>query len=271
MIQVRPWGGVTGFLMGRSLGPVVPYTVHAFLVGDTLIDTGTTYACRELMKALQGRHVRAVVNTHHHEDHTGNNALVCKMFEAAVYAHKEALPFLADPARLGLKLYQRIVWGYPAASAGSALGETIELSGRTFRAIHTPGHSHDHVCLYEPGEGRLFTGDLFCGKTVRYLRRDENFGLILSSLKMLAAFDFDTIFCSLKGMIKNGREALNAKIGFMEELRGTVLALRRKGHSPREIRLELLGHEGAMYCLSTAHFSKQHVIESILADTHGQE
>ena len=265
MIRIRPWGDVTGFLMGRSMGPVVPYTVHAFLVGDTLIDTGTTYACSEFMYALGGRSINAVINTHHHEDHTGNNALLQKMSGSVIYAHEKALPFLAHPHMIRLKFYQRMVWGYPGPSLAKPLGGSLDLPGRTFRVIHTPGHSPDHVCLLEPGEGRLFTGDLFCGKTVRYLRRDEDFPLILSSLKRLTALDFADIFCSLKGMVRSGRSALRTKIEFMEELQGRALALHRKGLSSRKIRSELLGREGAMYYLSSAHFSKQHVIDSILA------
>ncbi len=265
MIRVRAWGEVTDFLMGRSMGMYVPYTVHAFLVGDTLIDTGAFHARREFMQALAGRRVGMIVNTHCHEDHIGNNAPIRQVFGATAYAREEALPFISDPVRLGLRLYQRVVWGCPDPSRAAPLGVSIELPERVFRVIHTPGHSPDHVCLLEPREGWLFTGDLFCGRTVRYLRRDENFRLILSSLKRLTAFDFSSIFCGLKGRIEYGREALGAKIGFMEELQARVMDLHRKGYPPREIRLRILGREGAMHYLSAAHFSKQHVVDSILS------
>jgi glyoxylase-like metal-dependent hydrolase (beta-lactamase superfamily II) len=265
MIRVRAWRGVTGFLMGRSMVHYVPYMVHAFLVGDTLIDTGAFHARREFMDALAGRRVGMVVNTHCHEDHIGNNAPIRRAFGAAAYAREEALPFIADPVRLGLRLYQRVVWGCPDPSRAAPLGDSIGLSHSVFRVIHTPGHSPDHVCLLEPNEGWLFTGDLFCGRAIRYLRRDEDFPLILSSLKQLFLLDFSTIFCGLKGRVENGRQALGAKIGFMEELQARVMDLRRKGCPPREIRMRILGREGAMHCLSAAHFSKQHVIDSILA------
>lgn len=269
MIKTRRYGELTAFCMGRSMGPIVPYAVHAFLVGDTLIDTGTLYARRELFEALKGSSISTIINTHHHEDHIGNNLAIHDAFGASIHAHEKALPFLADPKTIGLKTYQHIVWGLPEKSVGQALGGRMSCAGLSFEVIHTPGHSIDHVCLFEPERGWLFTGDLFCGRIVRYLRRDEDFSGILSSLKRLAELDFKTVFCSLKGIVEDGREALEAKISFMERLAEEVVELHRAGHSPRWIRRKLLGHEDAMYYLSTAHFSKEHVIESILFPAAG--
>ncbi|MCP3937997.1 MAG: MBL fold metallo-hydrolase [Actinomycetia bacterium] len=38
-------------------------------------------------------------------------------------------------------------------------GNIIELAGREFSAVHTPGHTIDHLCLHDPEEGLLFAGD----------------------------------------------------------------------------------------------------------------
>lgn len=38
-------------------------------------------------------------------------------------------------------------------------GDPIKLAGREFTAIHTPGHTLDHLCLHDPEGGLLFTGD----------------------------------------------------------------------------------------------------------------
>ena len=38
-------------------------------------------------------------------------------------------------------------------------GEVIRLSGRDWTAIHTPGHTLDHLCLHDPEEGLLLAGD----------------------------------------------------------------------------------------------------------------
>ncbi|MCB0993188.1 MAG: MBL fold metallo-hydrolase [Acidimicrobiales bacterium] len=38
-------------------------------------------------------------------------------------------------------------------------GNVIELAGREFRAVHTPGHTIDHLCLHDPEHKLLFAGD----------------------------------------------------------------------------------------------------------------
>jgi glyoxylase-like metal-dependent hydrolase (beta-lactamase superfamily II) len=38
-------------------------------------------------------------------------------------------------------------------------GERIRLAGREWFAVHTPGHTVDHLCLWDPQEGLLLSGD----------------------------------------------------------------------------------------------------------------
>lgn len=37
--------------------------------------------------------------------------------------------------------------------------EVISLAGREWVALHTPGHTADHLCLYDPAEGVMLSGD----------------------------------------------------------------------------------------------------------------
>jgi len=37
--------------------------------------------------------------------------------------------------------------------------QTVSLGRREWLAIHTPGHTYDHLCLYDPEHGVVFTGD----------------------------------------------------------------------------------------------------------------
>jgi len=38
-------------------------------------------------------------------------------------------------------------------------GGTIDVNGRPWRVIHSPGHSADHITLFDPESGVLFAGD----------------------------------------------------------------------------------------------------------------
>lgn len=47
----------------------------------------------------------------------------------------------------------------PKPTAPLADADTIELAGRTWVAVHTPGHTADHLCLYDPEHHILLSGD----------------------------------------------------------------------------------------------------------------
>jgi glyoxylase-like metal-dependent hydrolase (beta-lactamase superfamily II) len=38
-------------------------------------------------------------------------------------------------------------------------GEPVRLANRDWFAVHTPGHTTDHLCLWDPTEGVLLSGD----------------------------------------------------------------------------------------------------------------
>jgi len=241
------------------------YPVYAFLVDDTLIDTGTNRADTEFLSALKNRSIAKIVNTHHHEDHIGNNAAIQERFGIPIFAHSKALPYLENPRLNKLHLYQRIVWKWPEPSKAEPIGSDIRAGNYHLEVIHSPGHTDDHICLYEPDKKWLFTGDLFCGTTFLYLRQDENYLQILETIKKLSHMEIETIFCSLKGAVPNGREALLKKIRKMETLRDDVLKLRDKGLKPQEIRQKVLGKEDARNLITGGHYSKQNTIDSILS------
>jgi len=65
-------------------------------------------------------------------------------------------------------------------------GDVIEVTGAGVRALHTPGHASNHVCLLLEPEGWLLTGDhLMGGSTVVILPPDGSMRLYLESLRRL--------------------------------------------------------------------------------------
>ena len=266
VLKITEEGPVAVFKMGRSFGNIVLYHVHAFLISGTLIDSGTRWAQQELCSALEKRALATIINTHHHEDHCGNNYVLQTRHNAQILAHPEALPYLARPEKNALRFYQRLVWGYPEAVKGISIGSTFAAGKYNFDVISTPGHCADHICLHEANQGWLFTGDIFCGRRFKYLRSDEDYHQILASLQKLAALDFDTIFCSLLGTVKDAKAALLTKIERMENLKKKAAHMHRNGFSVAKISQELLGREGIMRHATGGHFAKKNTITSILRE-----
>lgn len=264
MLEVRKEGPVTLYKMGRSIGSFVPYTAYAFLLDDLLIDTGPRHAGRELLAALEGIKVKKIIHTHYHEDHTGNSREVLKLTGAEMLIHPRAFPFIENPEIMQLRFYERLLWGRPDPFSGKAIPAEIRTDNFCLKVIHTPGHSPDHLCFYEPGQKWLFTGDIFCGTKFKYLRFDEDFHLTLASLNQLAELPVDTAFCSLLGTVNNGSAALAQKIANMKTLKSNVLKERELGHGARRIRSKLLGSEGRMYYATFGHYAKKNAVESII-------
>ncbi len=127
------------------------YTSNAYLVlgnhnaladVNTLVDVGRDPLIIERIYEAPtgiGKHkVEQVVLTHSHYDHVEVLPLIREIFHPVVYAFSPSL-----------KGVDHILKG----------GETLRLGDRMFEVIHTPGHSHDSICLYCEQERTLFAGD----------------------------------------------------------------------------------------------------------------
>lgn len=130
--------------------------------------------------------------------------------------------------------------------------------------IPTPGHSDDHICLYEPNEGWLFSGDLFIGVHLRYLRDDEDIYSELDSLKKIASLEPKRMFCSFSGMIDRPKDAIHHKIDYLENLKNDIEKGLRQGLSPQEIRRKLLGGGDRFRFVTGGQISKQNLINAFL-------
>ena len=52
-----------------------------------------------------------------------------------------------------------ILFDRPEPTRRVVHGDRLRLGGREWLALHTPGHTVDHLCLYDPEHGVLLTGD----------------------------------------------------------------------------------------------------------------
>jgi len=267
MISVEDIGAVRKFRLTRSILGRGRYYTAAYWVDGLMIDTGCSYTVSELLTALEKLNLQRIVNTHAHEDHIGANAALAKRFGAEIFVHPLAIPVLALPrGQRHLNPYQVVMWGYPEPSSAASIPETIETAHHRFNVIHTPGHSPDHICLYEPNEGWLFSGDTYIGGKDRALRADYNVWQIIASLKKLSLLDVDLIFTASGNVRKNGSAALKEKIAYLESVGEKTLELHHQGLSYRRIRRTLFGREMLIAYVTLGHFTGKHLVRSFIED-----
>jgi len=127
------------------------YTSNAYLITgtwcsldtrNTLIDTGRDPVIIEAIHAASTgvgkRKLDQVIITHSHYDHASLLPRIRELFCPVVYAFSGHLE------------------GVDTVLRG---GERLKAGDRTFEVIHTPGHSHDSICLFCDEDGVLFAGD----------------------------------------------------------------------------------------------------------------
>src|SRR4030065_2806633 len=204
-IHLKPNGSVNSIRMTSQFLGLPLYKVNAFFVDGLLIDTGSAFGRERFLKLLDTLHPEIVVNTHHHEDHTGNNFSIREKYGLLPLAHPRTFFYLQDPSQW-LPWYRRLIWGCPPPSEPGELDSKIQTKNFLFLVIPTPGHSDDHVCLYEPNDGWLFSGDLFIGEHLRYLRDDEDILSVLDSLKRIASLRLKRMFCSFSRIGEKPKE-----------------------------------------------------------------
>lgn len=52
---------------------------------------------------------------------------------------------------------------------------------------------------------------------------------IIQSLNKILTYDFEDVFCSHAGYLKNGRNALKRKLAFLLDMQGSILRLHDEG------------------------------------------
>lgn len=266
MIEIEQIGEIVKFRMARTLFGRGLYFTAAYWVDGLVVDTGCSHTVNEFSAALGNLPIKRIVNTHSHEDHVAGNAMLSEKYGAEILAHPAAVPILADPGKNRLRPYQLLMWGNPKPCSASAIGETVETDHHRFDVIYTPGHSSDHICLYEPDSGWIFSGDTYVGGRDKSLRADYNIWGIIESLKTLASLDSSLLLPGSGTARANPREDLLKKIEYLEETGSRVLELHKRGFSIRSIRKRLFGPEMLIAYYTLGHFAGNNLVRSYIED-----
>ena len=141
-------------------------------------------------KALGGRKLTHILNTHHHFDHTGGNLALKEEFGAEV----------VGPA----KDRERI----PGIDVGVTEDARWQWGSRSVRIFEIPAHTRAHIAFHFADDAAVFTGDtLFamgCGRLF-----EGTPAMMWNSLSKLMRLADDTrVYCGHEYTLNNGRFAL---------------------------------------------------------------
>ena len=253
--------------LGREHDGRVLHWVAVFLVDGLLIDTGQAHCAAELeaflAPDLAAKKITVAVNTHHHEDHIGGNKFLLDR-GVRVFAHADAIELIAR--RPTLFPYQEMVWGYPEPTRPEPAPDEIVTPHHRFQVIPTPGHSHDHICLFEAARGWLFTGDLFISEKLKAVRSFEEVGQMATSLETLAGLPGPRLilFNAAGSVVEDGRPKLVAAAGYLRQVIASAKALAAEGLTPAQIRDRVFGRESLMAELTSGDCTTENLIKSAL-------
>ncbi|MFQ6116389.1 MAG: MBL fold metallo-hydrolase [bacterium] len=259
-------GPVTQFKMARRVFGFDLYYTAAYFVDGLLIDTGFQHVANDFFRRLREKNVQQIVHTHAHEDHVGANYLFQKHLGIKAKAHPAAIKLIFQPPKK-LRLYREVIWGIPIAAESEPIENEISTENYIFKVVSLPGHSEDHIGLYEPSEGWLFGGDLFLGVKVKVLRYDEQIYELMDSLQRAIKLPMSKFFCGSSKILDSPRQSLENKLQFFQEVQGKVLEFYQKGWEINKIRDEVLGHESTITYISQGEFSKLNLVQGFLNES----
>jgi len=171
-------------IVAPNPGPLTGPGTNTYVVGrdrPVVIDPGCDDPAH-LARVLEvaGRAVERIVCTHSHPDHSPGAGWLRERTGAPVCGLPAPDDGHQDPAY--------------APDAALADGEHIPAGDDVLRAIHTPGHASNHVCLLLEATGLLFTGDhLMSGSTVIIIPPDGSMRLYLDSLRQLRGLPISSL------------------------------------------------------------------------------
>jgi glyoxylase-like metal-dependent hydrolase (beta-lactamase superfamily II) len=240
LVKTRHFDDVEMIQLGY--GPVGPPLMSVFLyvLDGLIIDTAQHHMAKAVERLLGEKSLDRILLTHHHEDHSGNAAMISKRHALPVMGH----PLTAEKLHSGFPIrpHQRLVWGKAPAVNVTPLAGAIETDHFKLEPVYTPGHSKDHTVFFEKQRGWLFSGDLYLAERIKFFRTDERFGDQIDSLKKLMHLDFDILFCAHNPCLKNGKQKLKNKLQFLEDLYGRIRSLLQEGLSEKAIIRKLDAH-----------------------------
>ncbi len=230
------------------------FSANVYVIEDILIDTGFPRTTGKLLNYLKDKKISRIINTHGHIDHIGGNSLIQNYFKSKIYLY---------PIEREYRILEKIILGTPEKFFSENVPEEIKTEKHSFEVLYTPGHSKDHITLFENKEKLAFSGDLVLHGKAREISHEVEIYRAIDSLKKLRELKPEKIFPG-HGDIFYGCEVLDEKINYLEDLGEKILKLYEHGKNIKEIVKIVFGGERFPYMIIKNYFSAENLVNSYL-------
>ncbi len=211
-------------------------SAHSFLVEGTaraLIDTGCGSVQLDALR--RERPVDLVISSHSHPDHT---ALNWRFAGLPLYAPEYAVDTFGNFDVLGERflepgelasVWRRFVSEFfqfktALPTQTFADGHVFDFGRIRFVVIHTPGHTLDHTCLFEPTHGILLSFDIdLTSFGPWYAHRESDIATFDASIRKVMALEPRIVASSHKGVVVDDIRARLQRFLDVFETRDRVL------------------------------------------------
>jgi len=190
-------------------------------------------------RKLAGATVGVVLVTHSHPDHL----LLAERLAAAHRASVRRYPELGD-------------------------GDVVRAGTLNLTALHTPGHSADHLCFWIAEDGAVFTGDLVLGRGSSMVTYPEgNVAAYLRSLERLAALKPKMLFPGHWDPVTDAMGKLEEYRSHRLEREAQVFAeVGRSRGTARDLTRRVYGPEVGEELIMAAEMTMRAHLEKLVAD-----
>ncbi len=222
-------------VVARNPGPFTYTGTGVYIVGSgqvAVIDPGPSLDEHEnaLMAALAGEQVSHIFITHHHLDHTPLARGLAERFGARTYGF--GAPLGGGSSGDG---DVRLEAGDDHSFSPDQIitdGDTFSGTDWTIEAIHTPGHTSNHMCYAFLEQNALFCGDhVMAWSTSVVSPPDGDMGDYLASLERVRERGFDTLWPAHGPSVDNPRDFIGDYIAHRRQREAQIIAQLEAGRT----------------------------------------
>jgi len=188
-----------------------------------IIETGTNQSIPYIREVLESKHlsfndVRYIIPTHIHLDHAGGaGELMQQCPNAELVIHPFGAAHMIDPGRLiagtsavyGEEAFKKLYGTIQPISEERVIKApdlfTLDMNGRVFEFLDTPGHASHHFSIYDEKSNGIFTGDTF---GISYPQLTTKEGRFIFATTTPVQFNPDALLASIDKILTKNPEKI---------------------------------------------------------------